>query len=224
MLVPVLAGGGIAIVIWFVGRMIAGRLPGQIQELVKQLIPVLVLTVLVVTLLVVIDPDQAQTLMDSSISSIPRIVIAVIIVIIARALGRILGLFVETALRSVSDVMAVRGRLVVASAVLAIGVIIALQQLGISTDIILVLVAAFTFGTALTLAFAIGLGARPIARQIAAGRHVQNTYEAGQRVRFGDLEGTITEIKLATTSITVGDEVVNVPNEELLTNQVTLLG
>jgi len=107
--------------------------------------------------------------------------------------------------------------------ILGIGVIIALQQIGISTDIILVLVAAVAFGTALALALAAGLGSVPIARQVSAGRHVHRRYEPGDKVRIGDVEGSVTEIGLSTTRIQVSDHrSMDVPNAEFLGAAVTV--
>ena len=208
---------GLMLVTWLVGRFVGKRFAGRFSELVAQLIPVLLAAIAVIGLLVIVDPDQANRLSDSAIGSVPQVMIAVIVVIVARALGRIVGLFAEAALRSFSVSMAGRARLVLSSVILGIGLIIALQQIGISTDIILILVAALAFGGALALALAGGLGSVPLARQVAAGRHVANRYNPGERVRVGDAEGTIAEIGLATTRIQVGDgRFVDVPNVEFI--------
>ncbi|MDJ0497746.1 MAG: mechanosensitive ion channel [Acidimicrobiia bacterium] len=208
-------------IIWLVGRLVARRSGGQIAELVKQLIPVLMVAVAVIGVLVIIDPDQADQLSDSVIGSVPKVMIAVIVVIVARALGRIVGLFAETALRPISSGLAGRARLIISSVILGIGVIIALQQVGVSTDIILILVAAFAFGGALAMALGAGLGSVPLARQVAAGRHVTRRYRAGEKVRVGDAEGAITEIGLASTRIEVAEgRYVDVPNLEFIAGAI----
>ena len=214
---------GISLALWVAGRIVRHRLPGQFGELVAQLIPVLIVGTIVVGALIIIDPDQAQILLDSTIRSVPRVMMALIVVIIARALGRILGLFVETAMRPISAVMANRSRLIVSSVVLGIGVVIALQQIGISTDIILILVAALAFGTALTVALAVGLGSLPLARQVAAGRHVQNRFVPGQRIKAGAAEGRIEAIRLASTTL-VDDagRRIEVPNDQFVSGPVAV--
>ena len=208
---------GLMVVVWLVGRIVAKRFAGRCSELIAQLVPVLLTAIAVIGVLVIIDPKQADRLSDSVIGSVPKVMIAVIVVIVARALGRIVGLFAETALRSVSASLAGRARLVLSSVILGVGLIIALQQVGISTDIILILVAALAFGGALALALGAGLGSVPLARQVAAGRHVASRYTPGDRVRVGDAEGPIAEIGLATTRIKVGDDrFVDVPNLEFI--------
>lgn len=213
----------LVVTIWLVGRLVARKTGGQISELVKQLIPVLMAAVGVIGVLVIIDPDQAKQLSESVIESVPKVMIAVIVIIVARALGRIVGLFTETALRPISASMAGRARLIVSSVILGVGVIIALQQVGVSTDIILILVAAFAFGGALSLALSAGLGSVPLARQVAAGRHVARRYRPGEKVRVGDAEGSISEIGLASTRIQVAEgRFVDVPNLDFIAGSIEL--
>lgn len=212
---------GLLLVVWLLGRLIAKRFGGRVSELVGQLIPVLLAAIAVIGALVIIDPEQANRLSDSVIGSVPKVMIAVIIVIVARALGRIVGLLAETALRPVSATLAGRARLTLSSLILGVGLIIALQQVGISADIILILVAALAFGGALALALGAGLGSVPLAKQVAAGRHVANRYTPGERVRVGDAEGPIAEIGLASTRIEVAEgRYVDVPNEEFIARAI----
>lgn len=214
---------GIMLVVWLLARFLVKKFPGRMSELIGQLLPVLLTAIAVIGLLVVIDPDQANRLSDSVMSSVPKVMIAVIVVIVARALGRIVGLFAETALRPVSASMAGRARLILSSMILGVGIIIALQQVGISTNIILILVAAMAFGAALAMALGVGLGSVPLAKQVAAGRHVANRYDPGDRVRVGTTEGSIVEIGLATTRIQVGDgRFVDVPHEEFIAGAIEL--
>ncbi len=212
---------GVAILIWLIAKIIKARVGDKWKELVSQLMPVLVFAVLVFGALTVIDPGQASALTDSVPSAVVSITIGVLLVVIAQALGKIAGLLVETALRRVSPALASRGRLIVSSMILGIGVVIALQQVGISTNIILILVAALAFGFTLTMALSIGLGSVPIARHVAAGRHVHNRYRPGDRIRVGDIDGTIAEIGLSTTRIEVSEgRSVDIPNGEFIAGVV----
>jgi len=123
-----------------------------------------------------------------------------------------------------SAVIAARARLAASSLILGVGVIIALQQVGISTDIILLLVGALALGTALAGGLAVGLGSVPVARQVAAGRHIQNRYEEGQTVRVGLVEGRIVDIGMATTRLEGMDGgTVSIPNDQFLEGPVTIV-
>lgn len=214
---------GLVLILWLAGRVLKKRLPERWADLIGQLVPVAIFAIVVVGLLVIIDPDQASSLLASLRNSVPDVMMAVVLVILARALGRIVGMIVEQALRGVSASLAGRARLLASGVITAIGLIMAMQQLGVSTNIILILVAALAFGTALTVALGVGLGSVPIARQIAAGRHVSNRYAPGERVRVGDVEGVIMEIGLATTRIKVTDvRHLDVPNIDFLAEGVAV--
>ncbi len=214
---------GIAILIWLIGKLLRNRVPEQWRDLIAQLVPVLVFSALVVGGLVIADPDQAENLFSSVIKSVPKVAVAIIIVVIAQALGRIAGLFAETGLRRISPVLASRARLIVSAMILGVGVVIAMQQVGISTDIILILVAAIAFGTALTIALGVGLGSVPVARHVAAGRHVHSRYNVGDQIRVGDVDGKILEIGLSTTRVAVSEgRSVDVPNGDFIAGVVDL--
>ncbi len=216
---------GIALIIWIVGKILEKRLPEQLGDLVGQLVPVLIFGLIAMGILLIIDPDQANTLVDSTVSSVPKVIVAVIVVIVARALGRIVGTLLETALRRASPVLASRVGMLVAGAFFGIGIIIALQQIGISTDIILILVASFAFGGALAMALAVGLGSVPLMKRVAAGRHVQNRFDEGQLVRVGTVEGRVASIGLASTRIEAMDGgFVEVPNDQFLEGPVAIIG
>ena len=212
------------IIIRTVWKLAGKRLPEKLRDLVDQVLPVLYIAVLVVTALVIIDPEQADLLLESTLRYLPRALIALIVVILARAIGKIVGTLIEAAFTRMSAVIAARARLAASSLILGVGVIIALQQIGISTDIILLLVGALAFGAALAGGLAVGLGSVPVARQVAAGRHIQNQYEPGQMVRVGTVEGRITDIGMATTRVEGMDGgIVAIPNEQFLEGPVTVL-
>ncbi len=200
------------------------RLPQEVAQLIRQLVPVVILAAAVVAALVVLDPDQVDVLLQSTLRYIPRAMVALIVVILARALGRILGVFTEAAFRRVSPLVAGRARMAVSSVILLVGVIIALQQLGVSTDILFLLIGALAGALALAVGLSVGLGSLPVARQLAAGRHVQDRLAAGQRVKVGGAEGTVVSIGLATTVLEAADGAsIEVPNEVFLQGPVTIL-
>ena len=214
---------GVGVAVWVLGRWLQRKLPEQWGHLVAQLVPVLILAIAAIGSLILIDPKQANQLSDDLFSAVPTVIVAVVIVIIARALGNIVGQLVETALRGLSPSLAGRARLLVSGLMLGIGLVIALQRVGVSTDIILVLVAAMAFGTALAIALSVGLGAVPVARHVAAGRHVNGRYSPGEKVRVGDVQGTVVQVGLSTTRIRVSDQrEVDIPNAEFLEGAVSV--
>ena len=220
------AGSVIAVlvVIWAVWKVAGKRLPEKLREMIDQVLPVLYIAVLVVTALVIVDPSQADLLLESALRYLPQGLVALIVVILARALGKIVGTLIEAAFSRMSASIAARASMAASSLILGVGIIIALQQVGISTDIILLLIGALAFGSALAGGLAIGLGSVPVARQVAAGRHIQNQYEMGQMVRIGTVEGRITDIGMAATRVESMDGgIVAIPNDQFLDGPVTIL-
>ncbi|NNC91304.1 MAG: mechanosensitive ion channel [Acidimicrobiia bacterium] len=212
---------GVALI---VRRVLTKRLPEQMRELVNQLVPVVILTAVVVGILVILDPDQTDKLLDATINFVPKVLVAVLVVILTRSGGKIIGLFVETAMRNISPILARRVSLAISSVLLGIGVIIALDQLGVSTDIILLLVAALAFGAALAGGLAVGLGSLAISRQVAAGRYVQDRFQPGQLLSIDGVQGRLLAVGLSATHLEAeGGAVYEVPNERFLQGPVKVL-
>lgn len=214
----------IVLVTLVVGRFLGKRAPEQLREFINQLVPVLILATVVVGVLVILDPDQTDKLLSSTIDFVPKVLVAVLVIMIARTAGKILGLLVETGMRRVSPVLAKRVSLAISSVLLGIGVIIAMDQLGVSTDIILLLVAALAFGTALAGGLAVGLGSLAISRQVAAGRYVQDRFEPGQLLNIDGVEGRLLSVGLSATHLEgPGGSLYEVPNERFLEGPVQVL-
>lgn len=214
----------IVVAVLIIGKVLAKRAGDQLGEMVKQLVPVLILATVVIGILVILDPDQADTLLESTVSFVPKALVAVLVIIISRSGGKIVGLFVETGMRRISPVIASRASLAISSVILGVGVIIALDQLGVSTDIILLLVAALAFGAALAGGLAVGLGSLAISRQVAAGRYVQDRFKAGQLLSIDGVQGRLLSVGLSATHLEAeGGAVYEVPNERFLQGPVKVL-
>ncbi len=108
-------------------------------------------------------------------------------------------------------------------AVLAIFGIIAAAEIGISTQILLVLIAVLLAATAGTFTLAFGLGSRDVARALSAGRYLRHDYEVGQEIGFGEVRGRISRIHSTSTILDAGDgRSIRVPNHLLLDEIVTI--
>ncbi len=125
---------------------------------------------------------------------LPRVLAAVLIVFLGLWAAEFLRTIVtRTASRTEIAYPEIVGRAIQAL-VLLIFLIIAIDQLGIdSTILVLTLTVAFacTFGAA---ALAFGLGARTTVANIIASRYVRRNYQPGDSVRIGEVEGQIVEV------------------------------
>jgi small-conductance mechanosensitive channel len=112
-------------------------------------------------------------------------------------------------------------RRVVFSAVVAIAALLAAEQLGLETYV-LILLAIVVLGTiGLVAALALGQGLALLSGNIAAGRYVQDGTRVGDVISVDGVEGTVEELGYA--SITVRSEdghLYRIPNRTLLENVV----
>jgi hypothetical protein len=107
--------------------------------------------------------------------------------------------------------------------ILVVAAVIGLEQIGIDSQFIIVLIsvalAAVLSGTAL----AFGLGARTAVANIIAARYVHQTYGVGQTVKIGDTQGRIAETTTVAVVLETGDGRVWVPAKRFSEEVSTLL-
>jgi len=86
-------------------------------------------------------------------------------------------------------------------AVLAIAGVIALEQFGINSTVLVLTLGLVIGGGIGGVALAFGLGSRTAVSNLIAGRHLSQVYRPGQRVRVGEVEGRV--IQLEANSVTL---------------------
>ena len=105
---------------------------------------------------------------------------------------------------------------------LAIFAITAAAQVGVSTELLILVVGIVLAGVAAVFAIAFGLGGREMARALNAGRFVRSAFEVGETVQLGEWGGRILAIEPDATVLgTVGGRV-RVPNHLLVESVVEI--
>lgn len=108
--------------------------------------------------------------------------------------------------------------------VLALIVIIStLDQLQLNVDLLTSNVMIIVGGIVLAFAIAYGLSAREILPHIIASFYLKNHYQSGQRIRIGDLEGTIMEINNIHVVLEQATGTVIIPAKRLIAEEVHIL-
>ncbi|HTT26937.1 MAG TPA: mechanosensitive ion channel domain-containing protein [Solirubrobacteraceae bacterium] len=108
-------------------------------------------------------------------------------------------------------------------AVLSVFGIIAAAEIGISTEILLVLIGVLLAAVSGTFTIAFGLGSREVARALSAGRYLRHDYRVGQEIAFGDVRGRITRIHSTSTMLDASEgRSIRVPNHVLMESIVTI--
>lgn len=167
--------------------------------------------------LAVLGTGQATRLLDAALVLLPRLIAAVFILIGGHLVGIALREIVRRRLRSVPFPPRAAYWLALAPAVIA-----AAQQLGIEVSFIANLaLVAFTIGLgAIGLAFA--LGARAYVANLIARRDLEQ-YREGDRLRIGDMEGTVVEVLRTGIVLATPEGLTTIPAARFTDDLVTRL-
>lgn len=144
---------------------------------------------------------------------LPRLFIAVVAIIVGLILGDKAKLLIQERLRSVKLPEASIIPELVKYSIFYIAALIALAQIGVATDALLILLAAFAFG----IVFLGGLAFRDLLTASAAGIFLLlvEPYTIGDEVRIDDKRGIIQEIDMFVTRIETDGEEYIIPNQQV---------
>ena len=105
---------------------------------------------------------------------------------------------------------------------LAIFAITAAAQVGVSTQLLILVVGIVLAGVAAVFAIAFGLGGREMARSLNAGRFVRSAFEVGETIQLGEWGGRILAIEAEATVLGTDKGRVRVPNHLLVESVVEI--
>lgn len=222
---------GTAVAITIVARVAIGMVLGRgrlgqvldvdARRTIATSISTLVLVVSLVLILSTRNEVIREDLLVSTIAFMPKLVVGVVVVIASYVLAKLAGVLVEQGMRSRSRLLATRVRGAVSGSIIVIGLLLAVKQMGMETDVLMILVAGVVATATLAGGLSIGLGVVPLARQIAAGRHVEDRFQIGQQVTVGDVSGRIRSVHMASVEIVGEDGTAwEVPHADFLTGPV----
>jgi small-conductance mechanosensitive channel len=106
---------------------------------------------------------------------------------------------------------------------LIFAIILALDQLGIQTDLLIIAASALVIAITLALALAFGFGSRELARNIMSGYHARESYKLGQQLRVRSHSGRLVRIGSVKTEIQTETGLVSLPNSVLTEEEVIVL-
>ncbi len=145
---------------------------------------------------------------------VPRVFAAVLILIVGLVVGNLARSAVSAATVGAGGTFAPGLGQMVRIAVVTSAVLIAMGELGVD---VAMLTAFFSVGLAALFggfALAFGLGARTAISNIIGSHYMRKTFEVGQTVRFGEVEGLIAELNATTVVIDVPDGRMIVPAKQ----------
>jgi small-conductance mechanosensitive channel len=112
-------------------------------------------------------------------------------------------------------------RRVVFTTIVAVAALLAAEQLGLETYVLILLAIVVLATVGLIAALALGQGLALLSSNIAAGRYVQDGTQVGDVISVDGIEGTVEELGYASISVRSEDgHLYRIPNRTLLENVV----
>jgi small-conductance mechanosensitive channel len=154
---------------------------------------------------------------------LPNVLAALLIVFIGLIAGRVLGASMTRAAANSGLAFGPRVGGMVRGTVILMSLLVALEQVGIQANILIVIVAVVVGAALAGAGLAFGLGARTAVGNLIGSHYVAQSYRAGQRIRVGTVEGRILEITPTAVVLATADGRVLVPASHFGESMSTLL-
>ncbi len=159
---------------------------------------------------------QITQILNEILAFIPRIVLALVILLVGALAANLLARVVQGSLGTArvgdAGVLAAVARY----GVLAFAVVAALSQLDIAPAIVNTLWTAVIGGAALALALAFGLGSREAMGSLATGRLLKTELQPGMQVSMNGQPAFVERVGAVYTTLQIGGRSMQVPNTALV--------
>jgi len=170
----------------------------------------------------ILDRKEVQDFAELVGNGVPRILLAVVMVIVGYAVALAVGAAVGQSALKATGVRQVALERVLKVSIVAVSVVVALRVAGVETGLLIVLFAGLIGAPALALALLSAYGGRDVASQVAAGRALRHQLREGWDLEVDGLHGEI--VALQTTFVEIDDgtgALHHLPNRWLLERPFT---
>ena len=165
---------------------------------------------------------QVSAVMDDVLTFIPKVIVALVIVLVGALAGTLLAGVVRGSLRSMGVGSADLFGTIARFAVIAFATVAALDMLSIAPNVINILWTGLVVLLVGTLVLAFGLGGRQAASDLTLGRMLRTELEPGTEIQTGTLSGRVRAIGSLFTTLETATGVVKVPNSALTAQNVQM--
>lgn len=167
--------------------------------------------------------DRVSETIDDFVLYLPKVIGAVLVVVVGMFAAGLVRAGVEAALASMNlgYERTIGGLL--HGVIVIIVISLAIGQLDIETALLNQVVVIFLFAGAAAVALALGLGTRDVAGNIVAGVYARDMYAAGDKIQIGSVSGTVAEVTSTSLMLDLDDGTrLTIPNSRLLSEQVEI--
>ncbi len=161
--------------------------------------------------------ENVSRTIDTFVDYLPNVIAAALIGVLGLMLAHFIRSVVETAAEGLGfEYSRAVSRLVHIVLIVVVGTL-AIDQLGIETNILNSVIEIVLIATGAAVAIAIGLGTRNVANSVVAGVYARDIYKPGTDIRFKNIEGSVDSIGSITTRVRTTDgNFVHIPNDQLV--------
>jgi hypothetical protein len=153
---------------------------------------------------------------DRLIAFLPNVIAAGLIFVLGLLLARLVRNLVSSGAAAAELPQAPRlGSLAEIVVALVVGVV-ALEQLGIETQMVVTVVTAVVGAVGVTVGVAFALGARPVSTHILAGHFLRQSLSSGGSVEVGGQRGVVERVGAVDTLVRNGEQSWSIPNGRLI--------
>ncbi len=125
---------------------------------------------------------------------LPNVLAAIAVIVAGMIVGRVARRAVSTGARSAGIARNEGVGRTTQAAVLLVAVVVALDQIGIDAQLLVILVTVVIGAAFASAGLAFGIGANTAVSNIVAAYYASQSYSVGQVVRIGDIEGEIVQL------------------------------
>ena len=158
----------------------------------------------------------SQLIKQIAASYAPRIIAALIILILGVLIAQFAGRFTRTTFRLADVPFASALGTVTHYTIIGLVVVIALERLGVDKSLIMPFLFILFFIVPLMICLILIVGGREIISSLLAGRFLKKIYAKGEKIQFDSVTGKIDSIDFMTTTIKDVNEEIVIPNSELV--------
>ncbi|WP_136481351.1 mechanosensitive ion channel family protein [Cognatitamlana onchidii] len=182
--------------------------------------------VMYIMILIIVTDILNLTIVSEEIKNflgyLPRLFSAIIIFTV----GLLLANFIKKTIKSFFESMDLSGSKLISQIVFMLLLVFisitALNQAGIDTAIITSNVTIILAGFLLAFALAFGLGAQKVVSDLLKAFYARKTYEIGQKIEFGDINGEVESINHITITLKTKQGKLVVPIKDIVESQVSI--
>lgn len=191
--------------------------------LLARLVYWLVLLVFVLAAADSLGLQGVSTTLQGLIDYLPNVLAAMLILLVGALVARLMG----TTFGAIADRSGIRGGLALGQitryAILIFSAVLALEQLGVETTLLVNFATVLVSALLLALAVAFGWGSRELAGNIMAGFHLREVFVVGQRLQVRNHCGRLKAIGPVKTILETEKGRVSLPNAIFTGEEVVIL-